>query len=430
MDYVKAYGELIKKTAASHPVAARRLIYAGLLEEQLRMKLRPKKEMPQALRMLNYMSLNKVYKAIRHPENSCWTNIFAPVEIMQCFGLDCVSMECLSSFMSGFMIEDFLIDTAESEGIASTLCSYHKGFIGGADSGIFPPPPLSVTTSMVCDGNINTFRHVQQTKGVPSFVIDVPNENSAYAMEYVTGQLRELISMLEDLTGKKMDMGQLSHRIEMENESKQCYMDFLKEEKHRFYPKTLTLEMYLLFATHLDVGSVDSLRFFQLLKNDVKKYPERSGPNIFWVHLMPFYQETLQKYINYRSEYFIQAIDMNLDYMERLDPAHPLESLARKMLDNIYNGPYERKTEKIAELVKMMESDAVIHFCHWGCKQSSGGAMLLREKMQEAGIPMLILDGDAMDRRNSHDGQIRTRLEAFLEMLDHMEENKNAGICL
>ena len=428
MDYVKAYGELIKKTAASHPVAARRLIYAGLLEEQLRMKLRPKKEMPQALRMLNYMSLNKVYKAIRHPENSCWTNIFAPVEIMQCFGLDCVSMECLSSFMSGFMIEDFLIDTAESEGIASTLCSYHKGFIGGADSGIFPPPPLSVTTSMVCDGNINTFRHVQQTKGVPSFVIDVPNENSAYAMEYVTGQLRELISMLEELTGKKMDMGQLSHRIEMENESKQCYLDFLKEEKHRFYPKTLTLEMYLLFATHLDVGSVDSLRFFQLLKEDVKKYPERSGPNIFWVHLMPFYQETLQKYINYRSEYFIQAIDMNLDYMERLDPAHPLESLARKMLDNIYNGPYERKTEKIAELVKMMESDAVIHFCHWGCKQSSGGAMLLREKMQEAGIPMLILDGDAMDRRNSHDGQIRTRLEAFLEMLDHMEENKNAGI--
>ena len=422
MDYVKAYGQLIKKTANTHPGAARRLIYAGLIEEQLRMKLFPKKEMPQALRMLNYMSLNKVYKAIRHPENSCWTNIFAPVEIMQCFGLDCVSMECLSSFMSGFMIEDYLIDTAESEGIASTLCSYHKGFIGGADSGIFPPAPLSVTTSMVCDGNINSFRHVEQTRGVPGFVIDVPNENSAYALEYVAGQLRELISMLENLTGKKMDMAQLSHRLEMENESKQCYLDFLEEEKHRFYPKTLTLEMYLLFATHLDIGSEDSLRFFRLLKEDVKKYPERSGKNIFWVHLMPFYQETLQKYINYRSEYFIQAIDMNLDYMEKLDTEHPLEALARKMLDNIYNGPYSRKADKVAELVKKLDSDAVIHFCHWGCKQSSGGAMLLRERMQEMGIPMLILDGDAMDRRNSHDGQIRTRLEAFLEMLDQMEE--------
>ena len=422
MDYVKAYGELIKKTAVSRPVMARRLINVGLTEEVLRTKYFPKKEMPQALRMLNHMALQKVLKALRRPENSCWTNIFAPVEIMQCFGLDCVSMECLSSFMSGFQIEDFLIDAAESEGIASTLCSYHKGFIGGADSGIFPPAPLSVTTSMICDGNINTFRHVEQTRGVKSFVIDVPNENSAYALEYVTGQLRELISVLEDLTGKKMDMDQLSRRLEMENESKQCYLDFLQEEKHRFYPKTLTLELYLLFVTHLDIGSEESLRFFRLLKEDVKKYPERDGKNIFWVHLMPFYQETLQKYINYQSEYYVQAIDMNLDYMEKLDTEHPLEALARKMLDNIYNGPYSRKAEKVAELVQMLDCDAVIHFCHWGCKQSSGGAQLLREKMQEMNIPMLILDGDGMDRRNSHDGQIRTRLEAFLEMLDQMEE--------
>lgn len=32
---------------------------------------------------------------------------------------------------------------------------------------------------------------------------------------------------------------------------------------------------------------------------------------------------------------------------------------------------------------------------------------------------MLILDGDGIDRRNSHDGQIKTRLEAFLEMLEN-----------
>ena len=35
---------------------------------------------------------------------------------------------------------------------------------------------------------------------------------------------------------------------------------------------------------------------------------------------------------------------------------------------------------------------------------------------------MLILDGDGIDRRNSHDGQIKTRLEAFLEMLETGEE--------
>ncbi len=62
---------------------------------------------------------------------------------------------------------------------------------------------------------------------------------------------------------------------------------------------------------------------------------------------------------------------------------------------------------------KDLNPDAVIQFCHWGCKQSSGGSILLKEKMQEMDIPMLILDGDGIDRRNSHDGQIKTRLEAF-----------------
>ena len=44
------------------------------------------------------------------------------------------------------------------------------------------------------------------------------------------------------------------------------------------------------------------------------------------------------------------------------------------------------------------------------------------------------LDGDGIDRRNSHDGQIKTRLEAFLEMLDTGEiqetsEKEEKKIC-
>ena len=35
---------------------------------------------------------------------------------------------------------------------------------------------------------------------------------------------------------------------------------------------------------------------------------------------------------------------------------------------------------------------------------------------------MLILDGDGVDLRNSHDGQIKTRLEAFLEMIETGDE--------
>ncbi len=70
---------------------------------------------------------------------------------------------------------------------------------------------------------------------------------------------------------------------------------------------------------------------------------------------------------------------------------------------------------------KTLNADAVINFCHWGCKQSNGGSMLLKKVMEENNIPYLSIDGDGVDRRNSHDGQLRTRLEAFFEILKNNE---------
>ena len=119
----------------------------------------------------------------------------------------------------------------------------------------------------------------------------------------------------------------------------------------------------------------------------------------------------------------IAAGDFDLDYIEPMDAEHPLEALARKMILNIYNGDFSRKTDAVAEYVKRFEPDGVVEFCHWGCKQSSGGVVLMKEKMKEMGYPMLILDGDALDRRNCPDGQVKTRFEAFMEVL---EQNKKA----
>ena len=123
-----------------------------------------------------------------------------------------------------------------------------------------------------------------------------------------------------------------------------------------------------------------------------------------------------------------------MDSMEELDENRPFHALAGKIIRNLYNGSYSHKAEMVGRFADTLRPDAVIQFCHWGCKQSSGGSILLKEKMQEMEIPMLILDGDGIDRRNSHDGQIKTRLEAFLEILDggeaeESEEKEQKKIC-
>ena len=112
--------------------------------------------------------------------------------------------------------------------------------------------------------------------------------------------------------------------------------------------------------------------------------------------------------------------------MEMLDEEQPFHALAEKIIRNLYNGSYSHKAQMVGRLAAKFRPDAVIQFCHWGCKQSSGGSILLKEQMQKMDIPMLILDGDGIDKRNSHDGQIKTRLEAFLEMLEGEAEAGNA----
>lgn len=417
MGAVQTYGNIIKKYAPEHPVAARRMIVAGLALERFRTRHLADKHLPAAYRYLNTYAVDQVLQGLKHPDRTVWANIFSPVEILQCFDVYTLSVECLSSFLSGFTIENYFLDYAEHVGIAPTLCSYHKNFIGAVDSKVIPPAAFAVTTSTICDGNINTFRHLADKHKVPAVLLDIPEHWSPEAEAYVVDQLKDLICKLEDTFHRHMDGQKLAGILERENASKASYERTLKMMRTKSYPSTLTLQMYMLFANHLNIGTPEILNFYRQMEAEVSAAPQFHGTNIFWVHLLPYYQETLKSYFNGSSEYQIQGIEMSLDYREKLDPAHPLESLAKKMINNIYTGSYERKADLVQEIAKDIQPDGVINFCHWGCKQSSGGVMILKEKMQEIDMPLLIIDGDGMDRRNSHDGQIKTRFEAFLEVI-------------
>ncbi|MCI1655064.1 MAG: 2-hydroxyacyl-CoA dehydratase family protein [Lachnospiraceae bacterium] len=425
MDAIQTYGNLIKKAAPNHPAAAFRMIKTGLALEHFRTRKLADRRLPEAFRFLNSYAVADILDALRHPERTVWANIFSPVEILQCFGVHALSIEALSSFLSGFTIEDYFMNYAEEEGIAGTLCSYHKNFIGAVDSGVIPPASFAVTTSTICDGNINTFRHLAQKHQIPSFLIDVPMTDSPEAHAYVTAQLKELIARLEAHFHKPFRFEALQAVLDRENRSRRYYEEFLRYAAHKSYPSTLTLQMYMLFATHTNIGEKAILRFFHMMRNEIREAPEFHGTKILWVHLLPYYQETLKQYFNLSEDYQIQTMEMNFDYRKQLDIEHPLDALADKMINNVYTRSYERKAQLVCDLARTLHSDGVINFCHWGCKQSSGGVMLLKEKMREMDLPFLILDGDGMARINSHDGQIRTRLEAFLELLDtHKKEER------
>ncbi|MBQ6442340.1 MAG: 2-hydroxyacyl-CoA dehydratase [Lachnospiraceae bacterium] len=418
MGVVKTYGNIIKHFQPAHPEVSRRMITAGLFLERFRARHLSDQRIPKAYVELNTLAVGQILHGLKHPETTAWTNLFTPVEILQCFDLFCLSAEALSSFWSGFFIEDRFIDDAEAAGFAPTLCSYHKCFLGSALSGVMRTPSFAVTTSTVCDANFNTFRFIEKHCRIPTVFLDIPAVSTPESIQYVSAQLKELIHTLEEHTGKSFDVDRLREILQRENQSKDLYLRYLLEKAEKTYPTTLTLQMYELFATHLAIGSVEALHFFQSLYDEVRSCPTFHGKRIYWVHLLPFYHDTLQNVFNLSDTWQLQGFEMNIDYTKPLDLSDPLTALAKKLIENIYNRPFEEKIDLVLKTAHELRSDGLIHFCHWGCKQSIGGAMRLKEAAAAAGYPILLLDGDAIDRRNSADGQIRTRLDAFLELLN------------
>ncbi len=422
------YIDYVKESTMEHPDQSWGKILMGFRANKLRTKLLPKKGLAKGYQKLESMLMSFVADSLAHPNSYVWGNIFSPCEIVQCFGLNTLSIECLACYLSGYHLEDYFIDYAQNTGIAPTLCSYHKTFVGAMDSGAIPVPKYAVTTSLSCDGNLNTFRYLEKKKGVPFSFLDIPYGDDEASVDYLAGQLRDFTGELERRFGVPFKEEKLREVLEMENETRRELIRFLKLQSERYYPGELISHLYLMMGMHLLIGTREFLDLVRFMVEDIQSYPKFTGKKILWVHLLPFYQESLQAYFNTNPNYQVIASDIAIDSMEELDASRPFHALAKKIIRNLYNGSYSHKAQMVAGLARELQPDAVIQFCHWGCKQSSGGSLLLKERMQEMDIPMLILDGDGIDKRNSHDGQIKTRLEAFLEMLE-TEEEKQEKIC-
>jgi len=82
------------------------------------------------------------------------------------------------------------------------------------------------------------------------------------------------------------------------------------------------------------------------------------------------------------------------------------------------HGTAKRRIKHIIELAEAYRIDGAINPCHWGCRQGTGARGLIDSSMKEIGVPVLNLEVDCVDRGNFAEGQLITRIEAFMEMIE------------
>ncbi len=101
-----------------------------------------------------------------------------------------------------------------------------------------------------------------------------------------------------------------------------------------------------------------------------------------------------------------------------LDGRAPLEAIARRYLDNFPCArmvPSDGRFDRIINLVKDYKVDGVVSQIIRYCVPYAHDLPLISHKLKEINVPTLSLD---VEYGTSGSGQIRTRVQAFLEMLE------------
>ena len=418
---VEKLGQVIQKQTTTSPDTARALLMAAYSWVNLAGRFPRRTSVRAATERVNGGIAGTIVDSFRHPENAVMVNIFMPCEIIHAMGLVPMFPEGLSAYIANTACEEVFVETSEAHDIAETFCSYHKLMMGVAETGVMPKPLMIANTTLICDANQLSFPRLAKYYDVPHYVIDVPCIQDEDAVAYVTDQLYEMTALFEDLSHRKLDAGALRETMVRSRKTIETYQRTLALRGKVSLDTTMTSELCEMISTHIMLGRPEALRFMQ----DILRASEAAladGPSdkirLFWIHTLPNWQDSMRDILDAAPTCELVGTDIAAEAMELPDPDHPFESMARRLVYGSMNGPAKQRLEIALEQAREARADGVVVFCHWGCKQTLGISQMAKHFFEQHDLPTLVLDGDGCDSRNVADGQMVTRMNAFIEQLE------------
>lgn len=418
---VEKLGQVIQEQTVTSPDTARKLLMAAYSWVNLAGRFPRRTSVRAATERVNGSIAGTIVESFRHPENAVMVNIFMPCEIIHAMGLTPMFPEGLSAYIANTACEEVFVETSEAHDIAETFCSYHKLMMGVAETGVMPRPLMIANTTLICDANQLSFPRLAKYYDVPHYVIDVPCVQDEDAVAYVTDQLYEMTALFEGLSHRKLDAGALRETMVRSRKTIEIYQRTLALRGKVSLDTTMTSELCEMISTHIMLGRPEALRFMQdILRATEAALP--AGPNdkirLFWIHTLPNWQDSMRDILDAAPTCELVGTDIAAEAMELPDPDHPFESMARRLVYGSMNGPAKQRLERALEQAREARADGVVVFCHWGCKQTLGISQMAKHFFEQHDLPTLVLDGDGCDSRNVADGQMVTRMNAFIEQLE------------
>jgi benzoyl-CoA reductase subunit B len=364
-------------------------------------------------------------------------------EIVRSFGYEVVFPEIvgLNCAIKHASLDNIL--HAESMGYGSDICGYVKNDLGLQDRGgatpfgAIPRPDLLVCSFSGCYVYIKWWEALAETYGVPLFIFDVPYARSveprAEDIAYMVAQLEEFIALLEKSTGRSFDRAALQRTLGYSRAAEEGWVRYLQTGRQRPSPIEAYFEaVFYMFPINVLRGTEEAARFYEVANAEVAARV-RDGRYPVPEEKFRVVTEGVPPYTHYRTfwDFFRKwgAVNVAATYPKvgglfdrgyLHDPARPLESIAEYSLGAYANQSWPLRRELIRSYLEEYAADAVVIHGIKSCRSFTVGQGDLRDWLiHELDVPTLYVESDHEDPRYFAPAQMKNRMDAFFESLEH-----------
>ena len=343
------------------------------------------------------------------------------------------------------------IAEAEKAGHSGDVCTYVKCDIGMLKSGNvgptgtrLPEPDLLLLSYTGCFTFMKWFELLRQEYDCPVAMLHVPyqaeGEITGEMRQYVVDQLRDkVIPMMEDVAGRKLDMDELSRRLELSRRAEEDLVAVWESARHRPSP----IDGYFGGVYYIGPifsafrGTEDAVAYYRELRGEVEARVARGeGPTTpdgplseerfrlvvegppNWTHFNDFWRMFARESAVVVASTYTRVGGL-YDTGFRHDPERPLESLAEYCLGCYTNLSLPARIDLLERYVQRYEADGFLINSVKSCNSfSAGQLMMLRELEKRTGVAGGFIESDLVDPRYFGKSNIENRLQSFLQMLD------------
>lgn len=365
-------------------------------------------------------------ESFRDKSKVIWKSTFVPSEIIYAVGAIPLYIESFSAIAASLDICTPMLKESEKHGFSKDSCTFLRGIMGASLKDMLPEPDALVSTSYYCDGDPKIFDIFAEKYEKPHFYLHVPsNVNEDWAVDILAEQLEEITLELAKATGTEFRLERLSEIINNSNEAfKYCKkaMDLRKQSPSLI--RGFEAFDYIAAISQL-WGSTELIKIYRLLYEELEDRATNNKPalvdeqfRLLWCHLRPYYNDDLFDYLEINHKAVIAFENVNLLTWGIMDPEKPFKALATKLLTSAGIGPADRMTGWVSKMVEDYKIDGVMWMASWGCRHFNSLAQIVKDGLRkEKDVPFFILDLECVDKTNYSKEQVRTRLDAFMEVL-------------